>query len=291
MIEKVISKIKTEGVISLIHLISNKVSRAKIKGYNDYISFFHDKNGLEVGGLSSIFAENSICPIYSIAKNIDNCNFENRTVWEGSIEVGKNFKYSRDRDPGNQYISEASTLAFASSESYDFLLSSHMIEHTANPLKVLLEWKRVLKPNGMMLIVIPHKEGTFDRYRPTTDINHIIQDFEQQIDESDLTHLDEILKLHDFTRDPLAGSLENFTKRSEKNIENRCLHQHVFDIKLAIETIDIAGLQIKSVSTSRPYHILIFAQKLTSWDNHKFLDSQSTHFQKSIFQSDKSRSE
>jgi SAM-dependent methyltransferase len=288
MIHKIINKLRSEGAVALLQTLGEKIYRPSIQSYRDYIPFFQNKRGLEIGGLSSIFMNGDLCPIYSIARSIDNCNFHSQTVWEGLIKSGQNFKYSPDRDYGNQYITEASQLSFALSESYDFLISSHMIEHTANPLKALVEWKRVLKAEGMMVLAIPHKDGTFDRYRPVTSIGHIVQDFEQQIDESDMTHLSEILKLHDFASDPLVGSLDEFTKRCEKNIENRCLHHHVFDTKLAIEIIDFTGLQIKSVSTARPYHIFIFAQKLDYWDNHKFLDNQAKHFNDSIFQSDKS---
>ncbi len=81
-----------------------------------------------------------------------------------------------------------------------------MLEHAANPLRVLYEWKRILKNSGTILIVLPHKAATFDHRRPSTSFEHIKADFDSNVDESDLTHLDEILALHDLKLDPWAGS-------------------------------------------------------------------------------------
>jgi hypothetical protein len=54
-----------------------------------------------------------------------------------------------------------------------------------------------LKNNGILLFVLPQKEGTFDHKRSVTTIKHLIEDFENDIDEDYLSHLPEILKLHD----------------------------------------------------------------------------------------------
>ena len=55
------------------------------------------------------------------------------------------------------------------------------------------------------------------------------------LEKNDLTHLQEILELHDLNMDPGAGSFEEFKERSMNNVENRCLHQHVFDQALAVQ--------------------------------------------------------
>jgi SAM-dependent methyltransferase len=283
MIQQITSKIKNEGLISLIQSIIQKIYRSPLSLYKSNTFLFEKKEGLEVGGPSTIFAKNNLCPIYSIVRSIDNCNFKNYTIWEGEIKSGKTFNYSQNGKSGNQYIAEAYNLSFAAAESYDFLASSHMIEHSANPLKVLQEWRRVIKLEGVLLIAIPHKNGTFDRYRQTTSIDHLIQDFEQGTNESDFTHLDEILRLHDFTRDLPSGGIEKFTKRCEDNFNNRCIHHHVFTTKLAIKMIDQAGFQIIDVSTAKPFHIVILSKKINSWDNNDFLNGRAIGDKKSIF--------
>ena len=72
---------------------------------------------------------------------------------------------------------------------------SHCIEHIANPLKAISEWKRILKDNGLILLIVPHKDKTFDHNRPITSLSHLIEDMKTDVQEDDSTHLPEILEL------------------------------------------------------------------------------------------------
>ena len=56
------------------------------------------------------------------------------------------------------------------SESLDFIISSHVFEHFYNPIKVLIEWFRLIKVGGYVFMIIPHKDRTFDRGRGATPI-------------------------------------------------------------------------------------------------------------------------
>ena len=33
--------------------------------------------------------------------------------------------------------------------------------------------------NGILILICPHKEGTFDHLQPTTDLAHLLSDFEK----------------------------------------------------------------------------------------------------------------
>ncbi|MDO8754396.1 MAG: hypothetical protein Q7J80_10920, partial [Anaerolineales bacterium] len=84
--------------------------------------------------------------------------------------------------------------------------------------------------------------------------------------ESDLTHLPDILALHDLKRDPEAGDIAAFKARSMLNIDNRCLHHHVFDTRLAVSLVEHVGLKVLAVEEIRPHHILLLAQKAKTDD-------------------------
>ena len=114
------------------------------------------------------------------------------------------------------------------SERYDFVLSSNNLEHIANPIKALKEFVRAAKTGASIVIIVPDKRYMFDHRREYTSFEHMVSDYENDTLETDLTHLPEILELHDLAMDPPAGDLENFRRRSEHNYENRCLHHHVF---------------------------------------------------------------
>jgi SAM-dependent methyltransferase len=245
----------------IIHHLANNFTNEPISGFDNIKVYFYGKNGLEIGGPSSIFMSKSILPIYPIVKNLDNCNFSRETVWEGKITEGLNFNYYGNK-LGYQFIREATDLTGIGSETYDFILSSHVLEHIANPLKALFEWKRVLKNGGVLLLVIPHKQCTFDHRRPVTDLDHLIKDYENKVDEHDMSHLKEIIELHDLSMDPEAGTFEKFILRAKDNFKNRCLHHHVFITEEIIRVIDYIGLKILLVVPCLPHHIIVLAQKI-----------------------------
>ncbi len=207
-------------------------------------------SGLEVGGPSRFFSDQEILPVYRDICCLDNCNFSSHTIWEGSITAGRTFRYG-DNKLGWQYICEGTNLHDIASESYDFVLSCGTLEHIANPLKALSEWLRVIKNNGLILLVLPKKESNFDHRRPVTTFEHLLADFNNDTPESDLTHLDEILKLHDLELDPPAGTFARFKSRSLKNYENRALHHHIFDLNLLKQVFEY--LQVKTVLTDTLY--------------------------------------
>jgi SAM-dependent methyltransferase len=158
-------------------------------------------------------------------------------------------------------LAEATALVELPSGAYDFVLSSHMLEHTANPILALSEWKRLLKDEGALVLLLPDKRYTFDHRRPVTTLAHLIADFDAGMMEDDLTHLPEIMALHDLDRDLEAGSMETFRARSLRNAENRCLHHHVFDAHLATDLLEHVGFEVRGVEEIVPHHILLLARK------------------------------
>lgn len=219
------------------------------------------RTGLEVGGPSQMFSRSGLYPVYEAAGRVDNCTFAGETMWEGVVVEGATFRYARGRAPGRQYVTEATDLRGVASDSYDFVLSSHCLEHVANPLRALGEWIRVLKPGGLMVMVLPNKEGTFDHRRPVTPFVHLIGDFQDDVGEDDLTHLPEILDLHDLAMDPGSASFEAFKARSLRNFENRGLHHHTFDAPLVAQIADHAGLKTLSLTLRGPDNICLLARK------------------------------
>jgi len=292
MFKKILSKFKTKGISGLVRAVYSRVFAPhpnKASSFATLRKFFQNKTGMEIGGASAVFTEPGLFPIYPIALRVDNCNFGNRTVWEGVIEEGHTFQFDPKKFPGQQYIAEATDLEIIPSANYDFLLSSHVIEHIANPILALTEWVRILKDDGVLVLLLPHKDGTFDHRRPVTTMQHLIEDFNAGMAEDDLTHMPEIMALHDLERDPEAGDFGAFKSRSEKNFENRCFHHHVFDTHLAVSLVDYMGLQILAVEAIRPMHILVLAQKTVNGvlpANSAYLAGSAQYRRASPFKSD-----
>ena len=273
MINKILSIYKALGIIGLLAAIVFRLIAKKARCFPLCRKLVSNGIGLEIGGPSSIFQKKRILPVYPIINSLDNCNFTDCTIWEGAISSGANFQYDKHRPLGQQYISEATNLKQIKSETYDFILSSHVLEHIANPLNALYEWIRVLKAEGVLVLILPHKEGTFDHKRKVTNLSHLIKDYDQETKENDFTHLPEILGLHDLKKDPGVEDAVAFKKRSENNFENRCLHHHVFITSLVVEIVHHLNLQILAVEALLPFHIIAIAKKLKTGNlpmNDKF---------------------
>ncbi|MFN6087474.1 MAG: methyltransferase domain-containing protein [Cyclobacteriaceae bacterium] len=268
MLTKIIGKLSNSyrrygfyGVIKKIQvkLAPSRFYRNKeIIGFQKFSHLFKNKRGIEIGGPSDIF--NVHIPIYDIVSSLDCCNFSNSTVWEGRIIEGKNFKY-RNRI-GFQFLAEATNINQIGNEEYDFLVTSNCLEHIANPMLAIEEWLRIIKNDGVIMIIVPNKFYCFDHNRPFTSFEHILNDYRSRVDERDLTHLSEIIKLHDLDLDPQAGDYEQFKERSLRNFENRCLHHHVFSTKLLRDLFEHFNLRLLFKSTAE--NLIVIGKKISS---------------------------
>jgi SAM-dependent methyltransferase len=227
-----------------------------------YIGAVAGKEGLEIGGPSAIFRNRKLIPVYQRIARLDGVNFSAKTVWEGQLREGRTYEYLAGREPGWQFILDATDLRSIPSARYDFVLSSHALEHVANPIRALKEWMRVMKRRGVLLLVLPERTATFDHRRAPTTLGHLIADYERGTTEADLTHLPEILALHDLSMDAAAGDLESFRRRSLDNFTNRCLHHHVFDLASTVALVNHVGLQVLEAETVWPCHIIVLARNV-----------------------------
>jgi SAM-dependent methyltransferase len=57
--------------------------------------------------------------------------------------------------------------------SYDFVFSSHVIEHFPDPIKALFEWVRVAR--RYVVVIAPHRNRTFDIDNPLTPVTELIE--------------------------------------------------------------------------------------------------------------------
>ena len=251
---KVLQVIKKNGIHNTLSIVKEKYFNTSLKNHKSYQDLFKGKIGIEIGGPSDMF--NNKIPIYSKIKALDGVNFSSSTVWEGELQEGKSYQYGKGM-LGNQFICDAVNLEDIESDKYDFVLSCNNLEHIANPFKALSEWLRVTKIGGLILLVLPNKTSNFDHNRKITAIEHLLDDFKNNTSEEDLSHLDEILELHDLSLDPAAGNFKSFRDRSIKNFENRCLHHHVYDMNLLEKIFKYFNIKVLVQNTTRTDFIIV----------------------------------
>jgi SAM-dependent methyltransferase len=255
LIKKLISVTRQRGIGYLLKRIVAEIKPKRHKDYAYIRDLVRGKEGIEIGGPSDIFRYKGLLPLYRVIKNLDGCNFSSSTIWEGSIREEKTYKYYHNKI-GYQYIHEAVDLHDIASDKYDFLISSNCLEHIANPIKAMLEWVRIIKPNAMILLILPNKDYCFDHNRTVTLYSHLKEDYDKNTGEDDLTHIDEIMAFHDFSMDVQAGTLEYFKARSLKNYENRTLHHHVFDLNVVRQMANFLKVGIIFESEGNNYIII-----------------------------------
>ncbi|MFZ9855360.1 MAG: class I SAM-dependent methyltransferase [Limisphaerales bacterium] len=60
---------------------------------------------------------------------------------------------------------------------YDWVIASHVIEHTPNLIGFLLDCESILKDDGVLFLVVPDKRYCYDYCRPLTGISKVIDAF------------------------------------------------------------------------------------------------------------------
>jgi SAM-dependent methyltransferase len=58
-------------------------------------------------------------------------------------------------------------------DSYDFVFSSHVIEHFPDPIRALYEWVRVAR--RYVVVIAPHRDRMFDAGRPLSGVEELLE--------------------------------------------------------------------------------------------------------------------
>lgn len=263
--------IESHGYLVAARELGRRAFGVSLKSFGQVAPFFRDRSCLEIGGPSRHFRRGHVFPIYGIAGRIDNCDYSTHTIWQQRSRDDL-YRYDPKSPPGRLFICEGTDLRAIPDGQYDCILSCHVLEHFANPLQALLEMKRVVKTPGYLLHILPHRDGAFDHRRPITTLAHLQSDLASGKGEDDLSHMPEILELHDYARDWLTPKPE-FIRRAPANAAYRSLHHHVFDTDLTIRALHETGLEIVMVDHLLPADIIVLSKKISGPpDNCRWLD-------------------
>jgi SAM-dependent methyltransferase len=223
-----------------------------------FVQPLRGSHGLEIGGPSAVFETTGLLPVYPVLGDIDGVQWAARTTWH-ELDREQGYRPEGTRR-GELHLLDDVDLGALPDDSYDVVVSSHVLEHIANPLRALAAWRRVTRPQGQLLIVAPHMAGTFDRRRPLTPLEHIVEDFEREVGEDDLTHLEETLRLHDRALDAEAGDDKAWFERRRSNVATRLLHHHTFTTPSLLALLDRAGLELIAAETRFPHDIYVLGR-------------------------------
>ena len=281
-------QLTTVGLRGMAQLVLQHRLGRRLRLYELCRPLVEEARGIEIGGPSHVFSRTGPLPLYPLLESLDNADFAGDTIWHGEAAEGAPFRYDAEREPGRKLIRDATDLAGIADGSYEVLLSSHTLEHLANPLRALAEWKRVVGPTGHLILVVPHLENTFDHRRPVTTLAHLEVDLAGATAEDDETHLQEFIELCDLHRVPERLSRQAFETRTRQQLENRTVHHHVFDTELVGRLLDRAGFQLLGLEPALPFHIVAVARAAEGEiDNEPLLSPAAEWRRTSVFRRDR----
>ncbi|HWF26116.1 MAG TPA: methyltransferase domain-containing protein [Solirubrobacteraceae bacterium] len=70
--------------------------------------------------------------------------------------------------PEIDVVDRAETLASFADQSLDFVIANHVLEHVEDPIGALENLLRVIRPGGILFLILPDARHTFDARRPRT---------------------------------------------------------------------------------------------------------------------------
>lgn len=117
----------------------------------------------------------------------------------------------------------------------DFVIASHLLEHLPDPLGFLLDCHRVLRESGVLLLIVPDKNYTFDRDREITPLSHIIDDFKNNTRTIDEEHLIDFL-VHAVKED-VPKNPKKRRERLQRELD-RSIHVHVWSCNEVVELLE-----------------------------------------------------
>jgi len=145
------------------------------------------------------------------------------------------------------YYGHAGLLPFRDN-SLDYVASSHVLEHAPDPVAALAEWYRVLRPGGIVYLVVPDRRFTWDHRRAPTPVEHMLEDCERGTTPCDETHIDEFVRGVDWAQfSPATPPAEVSARQAElaQSMHHAAthgigvnIHFHVFEPSNLIATIE-----------------------------------------------------
>ena len=224
------------------------------------------RHALEIGGPTP-WAKH----IYARVASMDNfAQFADQAHSRFEHADGGAFAPDGDAIIGRTVVGDAANVTAAVAPgAYDLLFASHVLEHMLDPIGALKSWDAALAPGGVLLLMLPWKDPTFDHLRAPNTLDQLAQkhvrygagrdeaallvDFEQTVRAIDLA-LD-----WGFPPGAQASDLRRRTLASPQGREQ--LHWHVFDFHLLRELFACLGYRVLAMDLLAPFHQIIVGVK------------------------------
>jgi SAM-dependent methyltransferase len=131
------------------------------------------------------------------------------------------------------FIASFEQLEGVPSKSLDFIVTSHVIKHTRDPIGALIRGAATVRPGGCIALAVPDMVRTFDSARPVTPLAHLVADFYDPSHERDAENFREFYSL------AFPQAADVFEEVWRKNWEERFpIHYHCWNYERFGEMVE-----------------------------------------------------
>jgi SAM-dependent methyltransferase len=128
--------------------------------------------------------------------------------------------------PNTDVVDEAERLSKFPNESVDFVIANHVLEHIEDPITALHSFLRVVRPGGVLLVVLPDPRHTFDALRPRTTVEHVLIDHQEGPSVSRRGHYEEWARFNErLPEDLILARVSEFEREDARH------HFHVWELR------------------------------------------------------------
>lgn len=133
--------------------------------------------GLEIGGLHS--------PLLPLSDKVERVFY---TDYREQYQLRSQYPELAELDiVPLDFVSDANHLALGP-QTIDFIIANHAVEHFEDFFRVLQRFHDILRPNGLLYLVVPDKRYTFDRYRSIVSFEHLADEYWNGSEGNRVTH-------------------------------------------------------------------------------------------------------
>jgi SAM-dependent methyltransferase len=234
------------------YMITRKDYQLNRFNYLSKLVNLKDSEGLEIGA----------CDLPTVPREAGKCEFadfrsaeEMSRLWNLQLETVMPVQYILKRDTKVHHQID---------KKFDYVVLCHVIEHIPNMIGYIKDLHNLLKTGGVMLIVCPDKRRTPDASRPSTTIEHLLDDYYNDCYYPSLEHILEFGKTwFDELKQKSLRSAKEFYEWGSQNFESGLAdaHCHVWtdeefftQIQYLIDGEILDGLKIIDKSYNDPLY-------------------------------------
>jgi len=116
-------------------------------------------------------------------------------------------------------------------EKFDLIIANHVMEHCCNPIDWINDLGSMLRSEGLLFLALPDKKFSFDKYRPDTDVSHLVYNYFSDEQSTSEEHALEVAMYYDLNYINMPMTIERLDAerlRTEMKVIHPGLHVHVF---------------------------------------------------------------